>query len=328
MHMNVNNSTGSSPLARGLPQLRLAEDAGDGIIPARAGFTVFVLSRVAFRGIIPARAGFTVFVRFAFSFLWDHPRSRGVYGHPRVLRRRRPGIIPARAGFTRTGRSPPRTATDHPRSRGVYCLFSARAMSRSGSSPLARGLQTLKASFRGRGGIIPARAGFTPRPVRRRAARQDHPRSRGVYTPSRPGIFTDTGSSPLARGLHDGVEAVLGVERIIPARAGFTTSRGSSGRGRWDHPRSRGVYLIRISLGRQLGGSSPLARGLPRKTDRRMSSPRIIPARAGFTAGRGAVRVGEDGSSPLARGLPHTLTVKTYASRIIPARAGFTIRPS
>ena len=50
---------GSSPLARGL---------------LWRPFTHVLTWRI-----IPARAGFTVFVRFVFSFSWDHPRSRGVY---------------------------------------------------------------------------------------------------------------------------------------------------------------------------------------------------------------------------------------------------------
>ena len=71
------------------------------------------------------------------------------------------------------------------------------------------------------------------------------------------------GSSPLARGLP----AVRGVEdgsiRIIPARAGFTgvgfIVRFLSG----DHPRSRGVYYSKVTVGTDYSW--------------------IIPARAGFT---------------------------------------------
>ena len=91
---------GSSPLARGLQVLSIAEEAPTGIIPARAGFTRPTETRGCRRG--------------------DHPRSRGVYATgthaqssapgssplARGLRetphhaRCRVGIIPARAGFT------------------------------------------------------------------------------------------------------------------------------------------------------------------------------------------------------------------------------------
>ena len=92
------------------------------------------------------------------------------------------------------------------------------------------------------------------------------------------------------------------------------------------------------------GGSSPLARGLPTKTRMTAESTRIIPARAGFTAGcgsscglrwdhsrsRGVYQVNPAGrytnyeSSPLARGLPRERRMVAAESGIIPARAGFT----
>mgnify|MGYP001005409779 CR=1 FL=1 len=91
-------------------------------------------------------------------------------------------------------------------------------------------------------------------------------------------------------------------------------------------------------------GSSPLARGLPGLRARVRGMRGIIPARAGFTAGRVLRRrVREDhprsrgvymtrcpppsqweGSSPLARGLPLAGGLHAPHHRIIPARAGFT----
>ena len=132
--------------------------------------------------------------------------------------------------------------------------------------------------------------------------------------------------------------------RIIPARAGFTTRRRYFRQRRWDHPRSRGVYL---RMKRQLGpesGSSPLARGLLLAGQRRRERRGIIPARAGFTvpgtpprsAGRDHPRSrgvypdviftaqGMTGSSPLARGLHRGPTERQEWPGIIPARAGFT----
>ena len=73
-------STGSSPLARGLPSTAATWVKDTGIIPARAGFTrVLRLDRG------PAA---------------DHPRSRGVYDGQPGVQEVRGGIIPARAGFT------------------------------------------------------------------------------------------------------------------------------------------------------------------------------------------------------------------------------------
>ena len=173
--------TGSSPLARGLRRLRRYEGVEDRIIPARAGFTT-------------CRSGCA-------QHHSDHPRSRGVYksvcvhrnqnwGSSPLARGLRPrqelrgkgdGIIPARAGFTTHSSRKVYSASDHPRSRGVYQRTLIRSTHSCGSSPLARGLPIQAVADRPRGGIIPARAGFTPSASLRRSTARDHPRSRGVY---------------------------------------------------------------------------------------------------------------------------------------------------
>ena len=172
--------------------------------------------------IIPARAGFTRPDARSSTTRGDHPRSRGVYAGTsfktmlqrgssplaRGLRGRNPGgrghrgIIPARAGFTMG--LPGRCALirDHPRSRGVYDQAWDDTMDGWGSSPLARGLPRPHALGARQGRIIPARAGFT-RPGRRCPDPPgDHPRSRGVYLRSPTTEPCQSGSSPLARGLH------------------------------------------------------------------------------------------------------------------------------
>ena len=132
---------------------------------------------------------------------------------------------------------------------------------------------------------------------------------------------------------------------IIPARAGFTWTRVLPGRGSWDHPRSRGVYMRSPSPPPRPSGSSPLARGLLAAAAFADSDRWIIPARAGFTQSdpksqsderdhprsRGvysscrACRAPSSGSSPLARGLPVGSPEPIVERRIIPARAGFTM---
>ena len=192
---------GSSPLARGLRQRVIHPLAARGIIPARAGFT-----RCRLRSTWPAR---------------DHPRSRGVYAGTGVLFVPRAGssplarglrcgvgvgagelgIIPARAGFTRSRAGLSRAVGDHPRSRGVYPRPRPLPPSLWGSSPLARGLRSLVGHGAGRGGIIPARAGFTRACAPCASGTWDHPRSRGVYCEPRWRPNAVWGSSPLARGL-------------------------------------------------------------------------------------------------------------------------------
>ena len=132
--------------------------------------------------------------------------------------------------------------------------------------------------------------------------------------------------------------------RIIPARAGFTSSPRCPHHISRDHPRSRGVYP-----GLQVGdcrecGSSPLARGLRGQARPPPAELRIIPARAGFTSWHGPSggvcgdhprsrgvypscdghEGSPSGSSPLARGLRSTIDRMTTRQGIIPARAGFT----
>ena len=175
-------------------------------------------------------------------------------------------IIPARAGFTRPPCGGSAPSTDHPRSRGVYVGVHGPPVLLPGSSPLARGLPAAAPRASSQIRIIPARAGFTPpwRPARRWW--WDHPRSRGVYRSARFGETVGAGSSPLARGLRgDGAHRARG-RGIIPARAGFTRPGRAPGDSHRDHPRSRGVYRLR------LGGTG--------------GHDRIIPARAGFTSPR------------------------------------------
>ena len=213
---------GSSPLARGLRQVRHLGGVHARISPARAGFTRSdtPLSRTT----------------------WDHPRSRGVYGndygYATITRGSSPlarglrtfsadrasaaGIIPARAGFTLWPAGWSIRWRDHPRSRGVYLVLLGGLVRWRGSSPLARGLPHPPSTLAHAGGIIPARAGFTigePAPSTRA---WDHPRSRGVYEGTTSMKTVPPGSSPLARGLPRVALRLETLPGIIPARAGFT----------------------------------------------------------------------------------------------------------
>ena len=234
---------------------------------------------------------------------WDHPRSRGVYVLLAQVKKHYAGssplargllvvrgplfarhrIIPARAGFTACAWFQVVMIADHPRSRGVY--LSRRRMRRMlrGSSPLARGLPHCTAPYTCSRGIIPARAGFTGGAPAESDGPGDHPRSRGVYVSSRWTSRSGRGSSPLARGLPELLRNTVSRFRIIPARAGFTSTRSVVLGGGSDHPRSRGVYRTRATATLSPQGSSPLARGLHSVGGPYGRGFRIIPARAGFT---------------------------------------------
>ena len=258
----VGGVSGSSPLARGLRRR--------------------MRKRPSKIGIIPARAGFTPILRRNWWTARDHPRSRGVYhceddgmtsieGSSPLARGLRVSskpawgygrIIPARAGFTNRNDGVLPSFWDHPRSRGVYGVKGKGRSGSVGSSPLARGLRSQGEGAVGECGIIPARAGFTCLPDGRHSEGPDHPRSRGVYPDVDLLEETQRGSSPLARGLRGQPGPYNRSRGIIPARAGFTPSLLRPRRRRWDHPRSRGVYIQTAVLTVVSWGSSPLARGL------------------------------------------------------------------
>ena len=191
---------GSSPLARGTPNLEVAEVACGGLIPARAGNT----SREAKRH-PGARA---------------HPRSRGEHcgswcfrlsvrgssplarGTPqlRYTSQGTPGLIPARAGNTASVCRGWRVMGAHPRSRGEHHSAMIARCTCLGSSPLARGTPSLSRSGTRSCGLIPARAGNTLGSQLRASGQGAHPRSRGEHAVIALFVLALAGSSPLARG--------------------------------------------------------------------------------------------------------------------------------
>ena len=217
-------------------------------------------------------------------------------------------------------------------------------MKPGGSSPLARGLLRRRRRIARHVRIIPARAGFTSIVDRGSISTRDHPRSRGVYRGVGGQELHVNGSSPLARGLPPRRYLSRTATGIIPARAGFTRFTSRAGPRAADHPRSRGVYIVRPESVNADDGSSPLARGLHGDPTDCPRDLRIIPARAGFTGrpycrrlaegdhprSRGVYRICSPdaglsaGSSPLARGLPTSEDLGRQVEGIIPARAGFT----
>ena len=143
-------SMGSSPHTRGA----LADCGNDAmqerIIPAYAGSTP--MSAPASR----SRDGSS-----------PHTRGAPVAELPNLAQNR---IIPAYAGSTRTFCAGGRRARDHPRIRGEHLSQPAADLTSIGSSPHTRGAlhPTRRENFHS--GIIPAYAGSTPRPDRRRGS--------------------------------------------------------------------------------------------------------------------------------------------------------------
>ncbi len=154
---------GSSPHARGAPHLIGWSLRWAGLIPARAGSTCRRWARGSF-----ARA---------------HPRTRGEHSgcgvcagrpegsspHARGARddRAQPveggGLIPARAGSTDVEDLDVVAGGAHPRTRGEHRPLPVWAKTSSGSSPHARGAPGVPRRRHRLRGLIPARAGSTPR---------------------------------------------------------------------------------------------------------------------------------------------------------------------
>ena len=234
-------------------------------------------------GLIPAHAGKTAGLMPKKPPLEAHPRSRGenseiLSGHYRPsgsspltrgkhqgggLGCRRLGLIPAHAG--KTERDP----------------YSDETL--SGSSPLTRGKPPRSPSRVRVMGLIPAHAGKTLVADDMHFSVPAHPRSRGENPSRRLPVDCRSGSSPLTRGKHPTLQAMLGGDGLIPAHAGKTTNFRCHRRCLTAHPRSRGEnQLPHLSLSSSLG-SSPLTRGKPHRVRSSRSIRRLIPAHAGKT---------------------------------------------
>ena len=131
--------------------------------------------------------------------------------------------------------------------------------------------------------IIPARAGQTKRSRTPPCRHPDHPRACGANYKQGELKALPAGSSPRVRGKRSGYARPHGSSRIIPARAGQTSTDSRRRTRTQDHPRACGANDPDAEYLGADNGSSPRVRGkLPAPT-KISSSCRIIPARAGQT---------------------------------------------
>ena len=155
--------------------------------------------------------------------------------------------------------------------------------SKSGSSPLSRGIPSTSARSERSARIIPALAGNTTSLNSFHSPNPDHPRSRGEYSTQQTSTRLMHGSSPLSRGILPPVVIAVQPWGIIPALAGNTFPVPRWPLTCWDHPRSRGEYVDRWNDRVRVFGSSPLSRGILTPHVGRVLARRIIPALAGNT---------------------------------------------
>ena len=186
-----------------------------------------------------------------------------------------------------------------------------------GSSPHARGTQTVITKQSEQPGIIPACAGNTHWLPVTVTTPEDHPRMRGEHMFGLHEIAVNEGSSPHARGTRNGIGRLGQTAGIIPACAGNTDlldgykhcmrdhprMRGEHNASTsyplrcagntlprrlpapsaWDHPRMRGEHLVALQFRQRQLGSSPHARGTLLSSFSDLLSSGIIPACAGNT---------------------------------------------
>ena len=192
-------------------------------------------------------------------------------------------LIPARAGSTALWFLLRRVPAVHPRSCGERTHLTDAEVAHPGSSPLARGTRNVNRLQAVEARLIPARAGNTTGKFHPGGKGTAHPRSRGEHGETGGIEIFAFGSSPLARGAHAVFEVAVGVERLIPARAGNTSSNALAAFFMPAHPRSRGEHSMNAAVSGSCIGSSPLARGTPFRCCGVSLMLRLIPARAGNT---------------------------------------------
>ena len=178
----------------------------------------------------------------ASSCLWSAGSSPRGRGKRDVRTRQMPAVrlIPARAGKTRQATKRAQPSRAHPRAGGENTVHEAVNGLLQGSSPRGRGKHSANPVEDARAGLIPARAGKTPKVVSRYSSRAAHPRAGGENRRPPPFHREKSGSSPRGRGKHHGPARHRRITRLIPARAGKTTHQSRRTGTHPAHPRAGG----------------------------------------------------------------------------------------
>ena len=340
----VKSLQGSSPRVRGRPAACSSPATGDGLIPASAGQTHFLHRCHRLARAHPRECGADLHRRSAtFVNRGSSPRVRGRRTRP-TCRSCRLGLIPASAGQTYPFPSCKLSSTAHPRECGADAAKHSEILRRQGSSPRVRGrLDHLRRPRQDRG-LIPASAGQTPCYQNGSHSTRAHPRECGADEVEGDKLCLIRGSSPRVRGRRLRLRRRVGVARLIPASAGQTDASKSIDKGVGAHPRECGADRGRARMAQATQGSSPRVRGRQVAWIHRSQPPGLIPASAGQTCSRTAMRlvtrahprecgadfvdphrvVGVLGSSPRVRGRRYPARLPVQQPGLIPASAGQT----
>ena len=173
---------------------------------------------------------------------------------------------------------------DHPRACGENRPVRVEKSGGAGSSPRVRGKRGAGVADRPRERIIPARAGKTSATASTGGSPPDHPRACGENATAAWTGVQAAGSSPRVRGKQAPCGSGEHPPRIIPARAGKTSSMRKWRTSSSDHPRACGENQDFSILQIARLGSSPRVRGKHLPHIAHVRARRIIPARAGKTS--------------------------------------------
>ena len=130
--------------------------------------------------------------------------------------------------------------------RGEYQVVGVLYDRDAGSPPLARGIRCTEEYNPLIPRITPACAGNTKHLLKNPLRTKDHPRLRGEYVFFTYSVASQSGSPPLARGIHNREKSLELYDRITPACAGNTNLQVSLMQAVRDHPRLRGEYTKKI----------------------------------------------------------------------------------
>ena len=188
---------------RGSPAQPEERHEGLRIIPAHAGLTD-VQSKLAvrYRDHLRACGAHVRVTAVNKPTSGSSPRMRGSHtGYDGIVLH--VGIIPAHAGLTTSLWFSGSARRDHPRACGAHIARPSGVDVSKGSSPRMRGSPNRAGDVKTRHGIIPAHAGLTLHPWRRRYPRRDHPRACGAHKVVARSPALVQGSSPRMRGSQE-----------------------------------------------------------------------------------------------------------------------------
>ena len=219
---------GSSPHARGKPNLACLVLLDVGLIPACAGKTTRPRPAAGQSGAHPRMRGENHPPQTGGRTEWgSSPHARGK-PHQCLPGGQSQRLIPACAGKTEPDTPVYVGVEAHPRMRGENRRGGKAHYAENGSSPHARGKPGSRFPAISCQGLIPACAGKTTTGLSLQPPAWAHPRMRGENCDFAGLSGLESGSSPHARGKRNRQHTVSTARRLIPACAGKTAHDSES----------------------------------------------------------------------------------------------------